>query len=169
MKLLNAGIHLSRLVTKWIAMITMFMMMLIIALSVLLRAFAHPFSGQVEIVELLMLTLIMAGLSYTQSQDGHVDVGLIVDRFPMRIQAMFDLLACVLIIAVSCVISFYNFQGLARYIEAGYTSQILSIPLFPFKIFVAVGLLLWGLEGLLKLIKTVIVLRNGKDPQKQTN
>lgn len=143
-------------------MIAMFCIMLIITISVVFRAFSNPLEGQVEIVRLLMLILIMAGLSYTQFQDAHVEVGLIIDRFPIRIRAIFDILAYSLIIASSFIISFYNIQGFFRYIEIGYKSEVLSIPLFPFKLIVAIGLFMWGGEALLKLIKSIFVLRNGE-------
>lgn len=164
LNLINNGIRMTRFVTRWIATIAIFVMMLVITISVLMRSFGSPLSGQVELVELLMLTLIMVGLSYTQSENGHVDVGLLVDRLPTKVQAVFDILGSLLIIAVSLTISYYNFQGFFNYLNVGFTSQILSIPLSPFKLIVAIGLLLWALEGLLKMAKAIVILRNGKQP-----
>lgn len=163
MKIINNIIQYTRFLTKWIGMITIFVMMIIVTISVILRGFSSPFSGQVEVVELLMLLLIMVGLSYTQSENAHVEIGLIVDKFPIRVQAVFDMIASILIIAVCFVISKANFEGFFSYIEIGYTSSVLSIPLFPFKLIVAIGILLWGLEGILKLIRSVSVFRKGEN------
>jgi len=163
LKIINNIIQYTRFLTKWIGMITIFVMMIIVTISVILRGFSSPFSGQVEVVELLMLLLIMVGLSYTQSENAHVEIGLIVDKFPIRVQAVFDMIASILIIAVCFVISKANFEGFFSYIEIGYTSSVLSIPLFPFKLIVAIGILLWGLEGILKLIRSVSVFRKGEN------
>ncbi|MFC4025283.1 TRAP transporter small permease [Oceanobacillus longus] len=163
MKRINNIIHFTRFLTKWIGMITIFVMMVIVTIAVILRGFSNPFTGQVEAVELLMLTLIMVGLSYTQSENAHIDIGLIVDKFPIRVQAVFDMIASVLMIAVCFIISFFNFEGFFSYVEIGYTSSVLSIPLFPFKLIVAIGMLLWGLEGLLKLIRSFLVFRKGEN------
>lgn len=163
LKLINNIIHFTRLSTKWIGMITIFVMMAVVTASVIFRGFSNPFTGQVEVVELLMLTLIMVGLSYTQSEDAHIEIGLIVDRFPIRVQAVFDIIASVLMVAVCIIISIFNFQGFLSYVEIGYTSSVLSIPLFPFKLIVAIGMLLWGIEGILKLIRSFSVLLKGEN------
>ena len=102
----------------------------------------------------------MSGISYAQSNNGHVEVGIIVDKLKPKVQATLDIIACILIIFVTFTIAFYNIQGVIKYIELGMTSMVLSIPLFPFKIVIAVGFFFWGIEAIVKFLRTIIMVKN---------
>src|SRR5690625_2621172 len=105
MKILSKVIQSITQFTSWIALATMALMMVFITFGVTSRALNHPILGDVEIVQLGMVVLIMLGLAYTQSQNAHISIGLVVDRFPKRIQALLDVLAYVLTFSVSFLIA----------------------------------------------------------------
>lgn len=143
-------------VTQWLAMAVALTMMVFIFIAVIGRAFNHPILGDVELVELGMVLLIMFGLGYTQSVNGHISIGLLIDLLPKRVQQCFDLLAYVLIVSVSWVIS-WVFLLAANKESTGtvITSNLLSIPEYPFKYVIAFGMLLWGLVALFKFFLTI--------------
>ncbi|PIC62783.1 hypothetical protein CSV79_15285 [Sporosarcina sp. P13] len=146
--------------TKWLALVTMSFMALFITFTVTSRAFGAPILGDVELVQTLMVVLIMFGLAYSQSQDAHISIGLIVDRFSVRVQLVFDvfgyLLTCIICLIISGV-----FIGVAVGELRGFiiTTDLLSIPLFPFKFIIAIGFFLWGMEALLRVILSLINLK----------
>ena len=40
--------------------------------------------------------------------------------------------------------------------------MVLSIPLFPFKIVIAVGFFFWGIEAIVKFLRTIIMVKSNK-------
>ncbi|TAK66916.1 MAG: TRAP transporter small permease [Betaproteobacteria bacterium] len=133
---------------RWGAVATAAAMALLIAYAVLMRAVAEPVAGEHELIELMMLTMVMLGLAYTQKQQGHITIGLLVDRFSPRWQAAADLLGALLVFASCGMIGWANLQMAVEYAtESPMSTDFLSVPLYPFKIIVGLGFWLWGLQA----------------------
>ncbi|WP_278342499.1 TRAP transporter small permease [Parageobacillus thermoglucosidasius] len=144
------------------ALATMALMMFFITFAVIGRALGHPVLGDVEVVQLSMVVLIMFGLAYSQSRDAHVAIDLLVDRFSPRMQALMDVIASILTCIVCLVISWVYWHVAIRYTtEIQQYTDLLEIPLMPFKYIVAVGFFLWGLEALLKVFLSLVRLSKG--------
>ena len=90
----------------------MVFMMFFIAFAVISRLTVVPILGDVEIVQLGMVVLIMCGLAYTQQVDGHIAIGLIVERFPVRGQKIMDVIASLLNAIIAFIIG-YIYIGVA--------------------------------------------------------
>lgn len=144
-------------VTKWLALATMAFMMFFITVAVVSRTFFSPIVGDVEIVRLGMVVLIMFGLAYTQKVDGHISIGLLVDRFPIKWQKALDIFAALLTLIVTITIGFI-FIGVSEMhrVEMPLTTDLLGIAFYPFDFIIVVGFILWGLEALLRLAKAII-------------
>lgn len=141
---------------KWLALITMGMMMLFIAIAVLTRMFFTPIVGDVEIVRLGMVILIMFGLSYTQNIDGHISIGLIVDKLPQKIQYALDIFGSLLNFLITMVIGFiFIGVGMEHKTTMPLSTDLLSIPYYPFDFIIVIGFFMWGLEALLKVITSI--------------
>jgi len=140
-------------VTKWLALATMGFMMLFITFAVLSRTLFTPIVGDVEIVRLGMVVLIMFGLAYTQNVDGHISIGLLVERFPIKIQQFLDIFGSLLTLVITITIGviFVNVGQMHR-TEMPLTTDLLGIPFYPFDFIIVIGFILWGLEALLRLI-----------------
>ncbi|PWA04687.1 TRAP transporter small permease, partial [Pueribacillus theae] len=93
-------------VTRWIALAVMAFMMFFIAIAVISRLTVTPIIGDVEIVQLGMIVLIMCGLAYTQRVDGHISIGIIVDRFPQKGQLVMDAIGSLLNVVVTLIIAY---------------------------------------------------------------
>ena len=138
-------------------------MVLLIVISVIARQMRSPVLGDYELVQILMLTLIMSGLAYTETTGGHVNIGIVVDRFSPRTQQMFVNLNAVLTIVVCLLISWISFnRALDLMLISPRTSNLLQIPFFPFKFLIALGFLLWGCEAVRKIRLSIITLSKGK-------
>lgn len=137
-------------VFRWAALLTVAAMALLITVSVAMRAVAVPLGGEHEVVELMMVAVVMLGLAPTQRSEGHISIGLVVDRLSRRAQRRCDALAAVLVAATCLVVGWANLSTAWEYAtESPMSTDFLSIPLYPFKALVGVGFLLWGLQALL--------------------
>ena len=137
-------------------------MMLLICFYVIQREFFTPMRGNVELLELSMVVIIMFGLGYSQSENAHISIGLIVDRFSKKVQHAIDLLAYICTVVVSGFIGWVALRAAVEEMNSGQAqaSMLLSIPFYPFKFIIAVGFALWALEALLKVIESAAGLRN---------
>jgi TRAP-type C4-dicarboxylate transport system permease small subunit len=137
----------------------MTLMMLFITYAVINREFLTPVVGDVEIVQLGMVVLIMFGLAYSQAEDAHVSIGLLVDRFPQRLQHIIDAIAYTFTFAVCLIIGWFTFQAAVNnMVNQRLSTDLLVIPFFPFKFIIAIGFTLWGLEALLKVVQSISAL-----------
>ncbi|MDQ1002906.1 TRAP-type C4-dicarboxylate transport system permease small subunit [Neobacillus niacini] len=162
MRILTKTLQSLTQATRWIAMIIIFVMMALISLAVIVRAFGKPILGDVELVQFAMIVLIMFGLAYTQKEEAHVSIGLLVDKLSPRVQTILDIFSLILTIVFSWLISFVFYHGAVNEMTGTVIkSTLLSIPHYPFKYIIAIGLFLWGLESLFKIILTFIKLIKG--------
>jgi len=152
-------------IAKGLALCIIFIMMVFIFVAVIGRMFQHPVLGDVELVQLCMIVLIMFGLAYTQSADAHISIGLLVDRFPGRMQWIMDILAYLLTIVACGIISWIFVKAALKEISGHVLSTtLLNIPYYPFKFIIATGFALWGLQALLKLFQAFDKLIKGEIP-----
>ena len=130
-------------------------MVLVVAAHVLGRyLFGHPIIGQVEIVDLLMLTAVFLTAGYTMLAKGHVYIGLIVDRLPEKARASMNIFNYLFCLAV-CVFAVWQSITRSIYLEQmNKTSGQLSIPEYPFLIIVAIGWFLLGLAAVVHLVNS---------------
>lgn len=121
---------------------------LVLMANIILRPFGIPIYGIIDVVQLLLLTLIMASLGFVQSTDSHISVDLITERLPIFVRRWFELAAHVLTFLVTGLLAAV-FLYVSITSNAGLDgSGLLPIPVLPFKIFTFLGFLGWGLQAL---------------------
>ncbi|MFA8439363.1 TRAP transporter small permease [Pueribacillus sp. YX66] len=146
-------------VTKGIALTVMAFMMFFVAFAVISRLIYEPILGDVEIVQLGMVVLIMCGLAYTQRVDGHISIGIIVDKMPYKGQKILDVIASLLNVIVTFVISFIFISVFLNHKnEMQLSTSLLEIPYYPFDFVIILGFTMWGLQALLKMINSFVEL-----------
>jgi TRAP-type C4-dicarboxylate transport system permease small subunit len=137
---------------RWGAVATVAAMALLIVYAVLMRAVATPVAGEHELIQLMMVAMVMLGLAYTQQQQSHITIGLLVDRFSPRWQAAVDLLGALLVLTSCGVIGWANLLVAVDYAtEMPMSTDFLSIPLYPFQFAVGLGFWLWGLQAVARV------------------
>lgn len=137
---------------RWGAVATVAAMALLIVYAVLMRTVATPVGGEHELIQLMMVAMVMLGLAYTQQQQSHITIGLLVDRFSPRWQAAADLLGALLVFASCGVIGWANLLVAVDYAtEMPMSTDFLSIPLYPFQFAVGLGFWLWGLQAVSRI------------------
>ncbi|WP_158737997.1 TRAP transporter small permease [Alteribacillus sp. YIM 98480] len=173
MHYLNNVIGILTRITKWGALFTILLMMVLITVSIISRAvFNAPIIGDYELVELMMVVLIGLGLAYAESIDSHIKVGLLVDRLHTNKQTVINMFVNISVFAVCMLLGTVQFNaGISSLSGMQIKTSLLQIPHYPFQFLLAIGFYLWGLEALLKTIYTIITLftkqRNSTGEEKE--
>lgn len=146
-----------------LAGLCIFSVMLLIVTNIILRTvFNQPILGTYELVGFLTAMGVALALAHCAFQEGHIAVSFIMERFPLKIQAI----TAVFVSVVSLVFWVATVWSLGKFAYAmkirGLVSPSAEIPVYPFIYLVAFGLL--GL-CLVLLLKFLVSFREvlGKD------
>lgn len=159
MKTFSKIVNVLTTITRYIALVSMTLMMFFITYAVVSRALFTPIIGDVEVVELGMVILIMCGLAYTQQIGGHIAIGLIVDKFSERKQLLLDVFASLLTAIVTLLIGYiYIHVALNHKNDMQLSTNLLEVPYYIFDFIIVLGFVMWGMEGLLKFVKSILLI-----------
>lgn len=96
------------------------------------KFFAAPITGAYEITEVLLLCTIMASFAYAQSQKAHINMGMVIRRFPrplgLGIYSAMGLLSAATAGAVGYAAVLQAQSAMSR----NAVTSVLQIPLYPF-------------------------------------
>ncbi len=134
--------------------VVLIFMALLITADVLGRGlFGSPLSGTFEVVELLMGAVVGLGLAYTGVKRNHLEVEVITERMPQRVQdalsVMGNTLGLFFFAATGWKTMDYGLESMANMD----LSPTTSIPTGPFIIIGAVGFLLLSVVSLLHAVE----------------
>ncbi len=147
-----------------VAQAALVLVMLIIVANILMRTLWKPLPGSYELVQMLGAVLLSLGIAYCAVHRGHVAVSFLVDKMPLRVRALVDLLTNALFLAVISYVSWGMIIYAGRMYGRGLATQTLYIPLYPIYYLVGFGLITLAIVSLLQLANSaLIVIRGGKD------
>lgn len=149
--------------TSQVGQIALAVAMFIIVANVILRIPWKPVPGTVEIVELSGAVLYGMGIAYCAVMKGHIMVGVLVDRFSLRVQAIVDMFTTVIALYFTFILSRELFVFAERMMTRGYTTTNLSLPVYPTIYLVAFGFIILALVLLRDLIKAAIIVVKGSE------
>ena len=139
-------------------------MMIFTTYAVISRNLGTPVVGDVEIMQLGMVVLIMFALAYSQKEEAHISIGLLVDRFPEKIQQIADVISYFFTFIICLIIGWVSFNKGLNSMEGNVrTTDLLGIPHVPFRFIIAIGFAMWGLEALVRSIRSLLTLFAGKE------
>ena len=95
-----------------------------------------------------MVVLIVGSSAFTELKNGHVEVGIIVDHFPLVIQKILDILSLLLTIFFCSIVAYAFFSRM----NFNITSSLLGIPYYPLKILLILGVFSWIIVAIQKII-----------------
>lgn len=121
--------------------------------------FNKPISGAYEITELTFIIMIALMLGYSAIVQVHVRIDIVVTHFPRKAQIVIDAISHLLMVAFFLVLSWRVCVHSIATESKGLVSGVLSIPIFPFEIVLALGCLLIGAMYLVHFLR--IFFRNG--------
>jgi TRAP-type C4-dicarboxylate transport system permease small subunit len=124
-----------------VGLITLGLMAILVLADIMGRYFfSRPLTGSFEMLQLMMIIPVAAGLAYTALRKGHISIGLVKSRFSPRNQAVIDSIISLLSLGVFAIITWQAVLKAESLKLEGSVSQMLQIPVFPFLYVLAAGL-----------------------------
>lgn len=106
-------------------------MMLLGSANVILRLFHSPILGTVDVISLLGAVVIFFAWAYTEVQKGHISIGLVVSRFPQRVQAIIDSITGFLCVGICALLAWQTGVHGMRLWHTGETTATIELSYFP--------------------------------------
>jgi len=124
----------------YIAMVSLFLMVLFIVVDVVTRhLFDIGLPGVRDLQEFLLCFITFLGLPWVTYTFYHVKVDLIVDKFPKWTQSVTDNFTSVLGLIVWALIAMQTIRWALRIVGTGLEATVLDIPIYPFVFAAGVG------------------------------
>ena len=162
---MNAFEKVLRFIAEKMAWVSMFAIVACVVLVVTdvirYQAVGKPLPGTHEVVELIAAVILSMGIGYLTFVRGHVSVGILVDRFRPRVQAVFDLVSGVIALGFTIWLTDGMVEMAVRNFKYGWVTGVLEIPRYPFIYLIAVALALACVVLVRDLIRAVMVIRKG--------
>ena len=131
-------------------------MMLLTVADVFLRyAVKSPIPDSQQMTEYLMVCVAFLGMAWVAIKGEHITVDLVVPRFSLRVQAIFDSVTYLLGLGVVVLISWRSFLEAPSVRETGWSSLLLDIPQYPFFIVLGFGLAVLAVVMFIQLIQHI--------------
>ncbi|MGI9570056.1 MAG: TRAP transporter small permease subunit, partial [Desulfobulbia bacterium] len=142
------------------------LMVILISLDVTLRYFFNmPIKGSYEVVQFMLAAIVFLGLGYVQKQKGHVSISLITSRLSASQNAVIGSATYLLCLVIFTLIGWRCIVQAEALRLSGSTSDVLSIPHFPFFWLAAFGSILICMVYIIDFLKSLkVVLAECKRP-----
>ena len=141
----------------WLACVTLLLIMTTTFVDVIGRttSIGRALVGTVEVVELLMGILVFSGLAYTEVNRRHITVETFQSLFPKPIKQLSVILNLILAVGITALLARQLIiKSLEIFEEQEYT-QILEIPYWPVAMIMSIGIVLFLVVLLLRLIDVI--------------
>jgi TRAP-type C4-dicarboxylate transport system permease small subunit len=137
-----------------IGMVILVGMMLLSVSDVFLRkAFNHPIVGGTEVSEFMMVCMAL-GMAWCMLIGRSITMGMVVDRFPSRVQGIIDTITYLISLGIVAVMSWQSYKDAMLSKKLGDASVILGIPNYPTRLILAFSFLM------LAIVIAVLIVRN---------
>ena len=117
--------------------------------------FNRPLLGALELSELLMVFLAFACFAYTELQNGHVEIDMLVNRFAPRGRALCEGFAALLSTGLWGAIAWRTALQAQKVYALGETTSNLLLPVSPFLWTAAVGSAVFALVLLVRMLQAL--------------
>ena len=149
--------------TAQAAQFVLALVMLIIVVNVISRKLWQPVPGTVELVEMSGAVLLALAVAYTAITKSHIMVGILVERFPPRIQAAVGIVVNTIALFFSFLLARETFFFAGKMMQGGNTTGQLFIPIAPAIYIVAFGFAMLTLVLLRDVIENLITVAKGSE------
>lgn len=150
--LTKAGIFFDYAIKSlfWLACVLIMFAILAVSVDVVMRYFFNrPIVWVLEICEYILLYIVFLGTAWLLKEEGHVRVGLIVDRLSPKTQAMINVITSILGLIICIVLSIYGTQVTWDCFQRGVpTLEFLKLPKFLVLLIIPIGSYLLSIQFL---------------------
>ena len=143
-----------------------FLMMILITLDVSLRfLFRAPIMGSVEIVQFMLVIAVFFGLAHTQRAGENIRMTLLVDSLPVRLQAAIDAVTGLVTTGLCVAIAYAFYYHISGRYGRVLTTDLLEVPLWPFKALAMAGVVLLVVQLVFELIENLAIAATGRSAE----
>lgn len=158
---MSKALHYITNMGKKLSLVAMVFISILTFISVIMRFFGFPVLGDVELVQLAMVVLIMGGLAYTQEKEGHIAVDILVNKFPIKVQFLLDLISKLLTVIMAFSIAYIYIHVFLKHLnETVLKTTLLGIVYYPFDLIIVLGFTNWGLQAAMQFVIRIKKIRN---------
>lgn len=119
--------------------ISLFSMMFLIVGNSIIRKFYVPFIGTVEVVGWLAALTTAFAVGHTQRHKGHVVLDILMEKCPLKIQAVVNIIVNLINIVFFTVVFYCLFLYSLNIKESDLVSESLAIAYYPFVTMLSIG------------------------------
>ncbi|MBI2832028.1 MAG: TRAP transporter small permease [Chloroflexi bacterium] len=131
-------------------------MMVLVTVDVASRyLFNAPILGAMELSQFMMVILVFFGLAYTAAEKGHIMTEMVVSRLSPRMKAIVNSFVALLGAALFGIMTWQGTLDSMEWFKMRGISDILRIPIFPFRLLVPLGALFLSIELLIQLVDSI--------------
>ena len=129
--------------------------MLFVCAEVMLRyVFNSPIPAHLEIAELFVPVIVFLAIAYTQSQNGHVGMTLVVDNLPPKTKRFFEISAFAVSMITYGILTYFSAKHAYRgWLYDGVTMSPPYFPTWPAAMVVPLGMFLCTVRLYLQMLR----------------
>jgi TRAP-type C4-dicarboxylate transport system permease small subunit len=164
---LRRVVHSLTQILAFIAVFCIVGMMVAIVADVTRRTLAgESIPGVVELAEVAMVVIVFLGLGFAERRGAHVTMTLVVRRLPPRTAAIVNGLGLLLVVlVVGWMVWVTADRALDSFAAREYRFGLVRVPVWPARIAIAVGLAVYFLELVFRLVDDIrAALGQGASP-----
>lgn len=150
---LTAGVTLLSNAFAVVSVCVLVALMMLIVVSTTSRyAFNKPVYGDVEITQLMVLVMVVAGMAYVQANGKHLRITLLVEHLSARVRNVLAVIQAIGETVVLVLFAWASVRQALTHLRVGTTTDIMQVPLFYVFLFVAFAFLIWALHPIATLV-----------------
>ena len=164
----SAFYKISKIVAH-IAMVAMLIITVLTTVDVVLRLLSQVTSlnlfvkGTYEFTQLFMILMVFFAYAVTELDNGHVKVAIVTEKLPKIPKHILDVIVRVIVTIFCFILTYTCWLQMKEHMNGAITSSVLFIPFTPFSMCMTIGVALFSVSMVLKLINSIITLVRNDD------
>lgn len=118
--------------------------------------FNRPIPGVYDIVQLLLIWVVFLSLSFTQKEERHIRVEIVLRKLSTRMRIYFDIASTVVGFILCLLMSWQTVKLAWNSVMIGeYWPGLLRVPIYPSKIVLSLGVILLTIRFILDTLSSI--------------
>lgn len=139
--------------SSWLSSLALVLLSCIVVIDATGRAFGSPLASGTDIGVMLMVAVVFLALAGAQVSRDHVSMDALVSIFPPRLRRLTNRLNLVVCLVIGIFLAYGTTRtALGSYSSGELALGALMLPLWPAKMIVAIGFILYSIVVLAQLI-----------------
>lgn len=148
--------------TVWVATVSficvLIMMLMNVADVIIAFLFQTHILGAYELTQRLLMCAVFTAFAYGQAKKSHINMTIVIVHFPRALRFILFSLMGLLSVAAAAAMTYAAAYQTGVAVSAGYMTEVLYIPLWPFYVIETVAMALFTLTLLYDTVLSVIAI-----------